>query len=85
MTFKTGESGNPNGRPHGSGYRQKLFNTLVAPHKEKLFETGINLALAGNEVMLRLFLERMLPAKPIQESIAIEFPGDGKQVAYVET
>lgn len=84
MTFKSGESGNPNGRPKGTGSRQQLFSTLVEPHKEKLFETAIKLALTGNEAMLRLFLERMLPAKPVQEPFAIEFTTDEKQVAYVE-
>lgn len=61
MKFEVGKSGNPNGRPQGSGHRQKIFAAIIEPHKDALFQTAINLALGGNEAMLRLFLERMLP------------------------
>lgn len=74
MAFRQGESGNPQGRPKGSGYRQKLFNSIVEPQKKALFETAINLALEGNEAMLRLFLERMLPARPVDDTIALDLP-----------
>ena len=74
MTFKTGVSGNPTGRPKGTGSRQQLFNNLVEPHTEELFQTAINLALSGNEMMLRLFLERMLPSKPLDDSITFQMP-----------
>ncbi len=74
MTFKSGASGNPRGRPKGTGFRQQLFTNFVEPHKEALFETAINLALDGNETMLRLFLERMLPAKPTDDAIALQMP-----------
>lgn len=76
MQFQSGESGNPNGRPKGSGHRQQVFNDLVAPHKEALFEKAIKMALAGNESMLRLFLERILPAKPHNEPVNLELPED---------
>ncbi len=80
MTYKIGKTGNPNGRPKGTGHRQQLFTSLVEPHKEKLFETAINLALAGNEPMLRLFLERMLPARPADDAIGFDLPnGDIKR------
>lgn len=61
MKFESGKSGNPNGRPKGTGIRQQILTALVEPHKEALFQTAIKLALDGNESMLRLFLERMLP------------------------
>lgn len=74
MKFQSGLSGNPSGRPKGTGCRQKLFNDLVEPHKEALFDTAIKLALNGNEQMLRLFLERMLPAKPVDDIVAMDMP-----------
>ena len=74
MTFQTGISGNPSGRPRGTGTRQQVFSALVEPHKEALFTVAIDMALAGNEAMLRLFLERMLPAKPNDEPIQIDIP-----------
>lgn len=74
MTFQIGISGNPSGRPRGTGTRQQVFSTLVEPYREALFEVAINMALKGNEAMLRLFLERMLPAKPNDEPIQINIP-----------
>jgi hypothetical protein len=74
MPFQPGISGNLNGRPKGAGSRQQVFNALVEPHKEALFQKAIDLALDGNEAMLRLFLDRMLPAKPTDEPIQIAMP-----------
>lgn len=74
MTFQVGTSGNPNGRPKGSGSRQHVFQALVEPHREALFNKAIQLALEGNESMLRLFLDRMLPAKPSDEPIQLDMP-----------
>lgn len=74
MTFQTGISGNPSGRPKGTGTRQQIFSALVEPYKEALFTVAIDMALAGNEAILRLFLERMLPEKPNDEPIQIEIP-----------
>jgi hypothetical protein len=72
--FKTDEVNNPLGRLKGTGYRQQLFNAHILPHKEALFETAIKLALEGNESMLKLLLERMLPPKPIDEPITFDLP-----------
>lgn len=74
MPFQPGVSGNPAGRTKGMGNRQQIFNALVEPHREALFKKAIDLALDGNESMLRLFLDRMLPAKPTDEPIQIDIP-----------
>lgn len=74
MPFQHGASGNPSGRPKNTGSRQQVFNALVEPHKEALFKKAIDMALNGSEVMLRLFLDRMLPAKPTDEPIKIDIP-----------
>lgn len=76
MTFKPGESGNSLGRPRGTGHRQQLFNDHVMPYKTELLNKAIELALNGNEAMLRLFLERMLPARPHAEPLLLELPDD---------
>ena|SRR3990167_443646 len=83
MTFQTGISGNPSGRPRGTGSRQQIFCALVEPHKEALFKMAIDMALNGNEAMLRLFLERMLPAKPSDEPIQINVPDSN--MSYTQT
>ena len=45
MAFQTGASGNPKGRPKGTGSRQQIFNILVEPYRDALINTAINLAL----------------------------------------
>lgn len=79
MTFKKGSewNGNRTGRTPGTGHRQQLFNILVEPHKEALIDTAIKLALNGNETMLRVFLDRLLPAKPTDDVITVEMPAIG--------
>jgi hypothetical protein len=91
MVFRAGKewNGNKKGRPLNSGHRQQLFSSLVDPYKERLFETAIDLALGGNESMLRLLLDRLLPAKPIDDHLNIDVPETGftkidKIVAYGE-
>ena len=42
MPFQAGVSGNPIGRPKGSGNRQQAFNALAEPHKEALFKKAIS-------------------------------------------
>lgn len=76
MKFRPGESGNPNGRPKGTGYRQQIFDNLVVPRAEELINIAMKKALYGDEVMLRLFLERLLPAKPHAEPLNIDLPED---------
>lgn len=76
MTFQTGESGNPQGRPKGSSRRQQLFNNLVAPHADALIEKAIDMAKCGDTQMLKLFLERILPAKPVDEPIFLNLPNE---------
>lgn len=76
MTFKGGKSGNPKGRPKGTGYRQKIFNKLVVPHTDDLINKAIEMAKDGDPQMLRLFIERLIPAKPIDEPISLNLEAD---------
>ena len=68
MAFVKGQSGNVNGRPKGTGYRQEIFEKLVLPQKDMLIATAMDMARNGNENMLKLFIERILPAKPREEA-----------------
>jgi len=43
-----------------------------------LFDKAITLARDGNEKMLGLFLERMLPSRPADDTISINIPVDLK-------
>lgn len=62
--FVEGQSGNPSGRPKGIPDRRTIFREMIEPHREALVQKAIALALDGNEQMLRLLLDRLLPAKP---------------------
>lgn len=73
MTFEKGQSGNPAGRPKGTKDRRTIFRDMVEPHREALVQKAIALALDGNEQMLRLLLDRLLPAKPKTEEESFGF------------
>ena len=61
MTFKTGQSGNPTGRPKGSLSRRVQLAKLLEPHAKELVEKMIELALNGDTHALRLCIERLIP------------------------
>lgn len=69
--FQAGQSGNPNGRPKGSADRRSALRQMLEEHQSALIEKAVSKALGGNEAMLRLLLERMLPSKPKDEPIDI--------------
>ena len=58
--FKPGESGNPAGRPRGSGKASEL-RALLEPHAPELVQKAMDLALEGDTTALRLCLERLMP------------------------
>lgn len=68
-TFSPGKCPNPKGRPKGTGHRQQLFNSLVLPKGQEILNKALSLALDGNEAMLKVLLDRLLPSKPIDEPI----------------
>ena len=61
MTFKKGESGNPQGRPQGIIDKRSELGELLKPHASALVEKAVELALEGDVNALRLCLERLIP------------------------
>lgn len=76
MTFTKGKSGNPSGRPKGAQDRRTLFRSMIEPQSAELVSKAISMALNGNEQMLKLLLERILPAKPGWDENIVQVSGD---------
>lgn len=72
MAFKTGQSGNPSGRPRGIKDKRSAFRAMVEPSSAQLIQKAIDMALDGNEAMLRLLLDRVLPVKLREDPIPID-------------
>lgn len=76
MTFKAGRSGNPYGRPKGVKDKRAIFREMVEPSSSHLISKAVSMALDGNEAMLRLLLDRILPAKLRDDLIKIDITSD---------
>jgi len=79
--FVAGHSGNINGRPRGIKDRRVLFAEMLGKHKQALFDKALELALNGNEQMLRLLLDRILPAKPKIEDEVLDSFDNSKSIS----
>jgi hypothetical protein len=73
VTFKKGESGNPEGRPKGTLNKRSQLGKLLEPYAEQLVTKAIELALNGDANALRLCMERLIP-KVRSEAIEINLP-----------
>lgn len=73
MTFKTGKSGNPAGRPKGATNKRTRLAKLLEPHAEALVDKMVEIALAGDVMALRLCIERLIP-KVQGEPLGVDFP-----------
>jgi len=63
--WQKGQSGNPDGRPIGSRNEATLVaQTLLEGEAEVLTRKAIRLATSGNAMLLKFFLERLLPPPP---------------------
>ena len=72
--WKPGQSGNPKGRPPGTGEVAKLRAALAADVPEILAGL-VSAAKAGDVQAARIILERVLPAlKPIEHAQALPLP-----------
>lgn len=62
--FEPGQSGNPAGRPKGSRHKATLaIEALLEGEAEGLTRKAIEMALAGDNVAIRLCLDRIAPAR----------------------
>src|SRR5262245_32453550 len=59
--YRKGESGNPAGRPKGTGDRRTALRELLEPHAQQLIAKAVNLALEGDTTALRICLDRLIP------------------------
>jgi hypothetical protein len=64
MTFRPGQSGNPNGRPKGTRNKATIAAELLLDGEATaLTRKAIDLAKQGDTTALRLCIERILPAR----------------------
>ena len=79
--WKPGQSGNPRGKPPGSGELQRLRASIAADVPDIL--AGLVLAAKGGDVQAaRLILERVLPpVKAIEQTQELDFPEGGTLTA----
>ena len=72
--WRPGESGNPAGRPPGSGEIAKL-RAGIAERMPEILSTLIEAALAGDTQAARLLLERVLPpVKAVEPPVHVPLP-----------
>ena len=73
--WKKGQSGNPTGRPKGAKNKATMIrealetNTMKELQRRypKLLKKAIDMAEEGNEKMLKLFLERIIPVAHVDK------------------
>ena len=67
MPFAKGQSGNPAGRPKGSGDKRTSHRQLIDAHIPELVEVVVELAKQGDVGALKLCFERSIPRLKPQE------------------
>ena len=72
--WKPGQSGNPKGRPPGTGEVAKM-RAAITGNVPAILESLTTAALAGDVQAARLLLERALPpVKPVEQSHPLSLP-----------
>ena len=77
MPFKSGESGNPLGRPIGVRDRRTALRELLSPHAPELVQKAVDMALEGDTTALRMCLDRCIaPLRSTTQNIELDFQGE---------
>ena len=75
--WKAGQSGNPKGKPPGSGELQKL-RAAIGHHVPEIIDQLVAAARGGDVQAARLILERVLPPiKAVEQAQALALPEHG--------
>jgi hypothetical protein len=73
MTFKSGISGNPFGRPPGALNKRTQLARLLEPFAEELIMKVVELARNGDINALRICIDRLVP-KAAPDTISFQLP-----------
>ena len=77
MPFKSGESGNPLGRPVGVKDRRTALRQLLSPHAPELVQKAVDMALEGDTAALKMCLDRCIaPLRSTTQNIDLNFKGE---------
>jgi hypothetical protein len=77
MTFQSGQSGNPSGRPKGIIDKRAKLREKLESHADEIIDTLITRAKVGDSGALKLCVERLIPRIKSDEGIVFELP-DGR-------
>ena len=79
--WRPGQSGNPKGKPPGSGELQRL-RASIAEHVPSILNQLVTAAQGGDVQAARLILERILPpVKAIEQAVELALPDGGTLTA----
>jgi hypothetical protein len=74
MPFQKGKSGNPAGRPKGVADRRHLVRELLLPDAPELVSKAVELALQGDQMMLKTCLDKLIPNARLNTEV--RFPSE---------
>lgn len=80
-SWKPGQSGNPVGRPSGTGKLTELRNS-ISKHLPEIISQLVEQAKGGDAVAARILIERVLPPmKAVEQPVELELPRGGTLTA----